>query len=140
MITNRFTSRFNRPAPVQAPVRPVSGSPEAFIAALGRLSPAEWAGVALNSATARERLWIWDEAWEAAVAHGGYRHATAAMALAAERGAGRVVQALAGGAAAALGAGSALTSSQFDELYAPFAQVVPTATITPVEAKLAAAG
>ena len=130
--TATVTSKGAGPAP--------KSEADAFVARLETLPASAWAQLELNAAATRDRLWVWDKAWEQAVAKGGYGAATRAMSAARRRGASRVVQALAGGAAAALGASADLGSEQFNELYTPFAGVVPAGSLKIRPVLLEAAG
>jgi hypothetical protein len=137
-VSRKFWTNTAGSARTQA-IEPASGS-DLFLARLETLPSSAWAELELNAAATRDRLWVWDQAWEQAVAKGGYGPATRAMSAARRRGASRVVQALAGGAAAALAASTHLGTEQFNELYSPFAGVVPAGSLRTRPVLLEAAG
>jgi hypothetical protein len=96
-----------------------------FVRRLGRLTPSEWATVRQRVEAAKPSLWIWDEAWEGALALGAGRWSEAAMAAAAAvPGNSPAVQAMAGSAAGALAVRSRLAPRHFEVLYGPFAGII----------------
>lgn len=108
-----------------------------FLTELHDLGPIAWAAINLAARERESQLWLWDEAYQAALDGGGGWAAEVAAGAAAEAEAGLRAAATVAGAAAALSARHALDDRQFRVLYTPVAEVLPRAVRSKLDANSA---
>lgn len=107
-----------------------------FLNELYDLGPVAWSAISLASRDRDAKQWLWDEAYEAALAGGGGWAAAVAARAAEEAGSGHRAAAMAAGAAAAVSAQHALTDQQYDLLFRPVGDVLPRAARARLQARV----